>query len=248
MMFGVCLTNTKDFLTFRASVRNKNLDTVKVISAFGFPVSWNQQTRAQILALTPNTIVRSITGDPSYMQSWKMTRDFVYPDWKRLYKEIFPWYDIKPDILIEIGNEPNLDNSIDPYIYRYYLQDCINQCREVFPLAQIITPGLQQNELEQDWFSIFSLDNEDYVPLNADYTGIHIYDHLNLELQNPRIQQTLQWGKRLGKPLFCTELGINKPKATRVERYRFFTSEIGGNAVYYHYNAARDIDPQYHEV
>lgn len=248
MMFGVCLTNTKDFLTFRASVRKNNLDTVKVISAFGFPVSWNQQTRAQILALTPNTIVRSVTGDPSYMQSWKMTRDFVYPDWKRLYKEIFPWYDIKPDILIEIGNEPNLDDSIDPYIYRYYLLDCIHHCREHFPLARIITPGLQQNGLEQQWFQIFSLDNEKVEPLDADYTGIHVYGHDDVPFTNTRIQQSIQWAKQLGKPLFCTELGINTPRATRLERYRYFASASSIDAVYYHYNAARDIDPQYHEV
>jgi len=108
-MRGIILTNNQgNFLEFRKTVRKYNYDTVKVVSAWGIGKSWDTVTRAQMLALTPYTIVRTVTGDPSYKDSWNGKREYVYPDSKRAIAEITPWYAIKPDILIEIGNEPNL--------------------------------------------------------------------------------------------------------------------------------------------
>jgi hypothetical protein len=247
-MRGIILTNNQgDFLAFRKAVRKYSYDTVKVVTEWGTGKAWDTITRAQILALTPYTIVRTVTGDPSYRNSWNGKRDYVYPDTKRAIAEIAPWYAIKPDILIEIGNEPNINNSVNPWNYRYYLQDTLTELRKVFPLAKFISTGLIQNSYELEWYQVLGKEQTPVLP-QFDYIGVHLYEDTQLFINEldvtPKTQKTINLARQFG-PLFITEMGINKASNDRRLRdYTALTALYPG--VVYHYNSALDIDPQYH--
>lgn len=245
-MKGIILTNYEnDFLRFRNTVRKYQFDTVKVVTAWGTGKAWDQLTRAQILALTPYTIVRTVTGDPSYKENWKKDREYVYPDSKRAIAEIQPWYAIKPDILIEIGNEPNLP-TVDVWTWRYYLRETLITLRKAFPLAKFISGGLIQNEYEFEWYTILG-EKEIPVLSTFDYIGVHLYEHeqfyINSYDTTEKTTASLVRARKYGIP-FITEMGINKSLMPRYTEYTRLLSFTHG--VIYHYNTARDIDPQYH--
>lgn len=246
-MRGIILTNNQgNFLEFRKTVRKYSYDTVKVVTEWGTGKTWDTITRAQILALTPYTIVRTVTGDPSYQDSWKRDRKYVYPDAKRAIAEIAPWYAIKPDIFIEIANEPNLP-TVDPWSWRFYLQDTLIACRNVFPLAKFISGGLIQNDKEQEWYHILGKSLTPVLP-QFDYVGVHLYEDTQFFVNEldvtPKTQKTINLARQFG-PLFITEMGINK--ASNDRRFRDYTALTAlYPGVVYHYNSALDIDPQYH--
>jgi hypothetical protein len=235
-MFGVILTHTKSLNEFRQYVRKYKLDTIKVVTGWGLPDRWSTNNRAQLLAMTQNTVIRTVSGDPSF--GGNISGDFTYPDGKRCIAELEPWLSIKPDALVEIGNEPNLPH-VDRWIYLYHLQETLKSLQQRFPLATFISPGLIQNELEGTWYTT-RLD----VWNQFDYTGVHLYEHETF-INSERTKRTLTIAPK--QEIFITECGINKVNPNRVIEYTQLTrARSRAGVTWYHYNDKKDIDPQYH--
>lgn len=244
-MFGVVLTQAHSFDEFRTFVKKNTLDTIKVVTAWG--LSWEDQrsnNRALICSLTPNTVVRTKSGDPSYLLA---TRHPI-PDY--VVQEIEPWYRCKRDIIIEIGNEPNLFSSESRYFYEYrwYLLETIKVCRRHFPLARIMSTALQPDYNVQAWFSVFNEKGSNVHDV-VDYVGVHAYEHTTF-LPNSAYAQTrhLQKIEQMYAPykdkLFFSELGINGVSNRKLQEYRVIGDRYP--TTYYHYVQDEGVDSQYH--
>lgn len=248
MFLGPVLTNEKD-ITRLIAYRNKGkYDAVKVITGWGLQSGWNSITRAQLLTLTPNPIIRTTGGDPSN----RSVDPFLNPD--KTEAEIEPWVMYKPDVMIELGNEPNIANWTNESIwaYRYFLDLTIKRIRNKFPLVHIIAPALIVNEYMNKWLDICG-----DVMSTADSIGVHAYEHYGFIGSHEARTNQLQivnavYTRRFpNKSLVLTEFGVNHvpmPKSQKVQIYRDLLSYLPSvylGATFYHLNAAMDIDPQY---
>jgi hypothetical protein len=241
MYFGPVLTNAKDIPSLMEYRNAGRFDAIKVITSWGLDTGWNSISRAQLLTLTPNPIVRTSVGDPSN----KSVNQYLIPE--EVITEISPWVLYKPDVMIELGNEPNSNNKVDPWVYRYYLNETIKRIREVFRYARVISPALIVNEYTEQWVDIL----HDVVS-TCDYVGIHAYEHHTFDPYTilPRTKQLeIMNAYYIGAPKILTEFGINVGvKRDKMLDYRELlinlTDYVG--AYFYHYNMRGDIDPQYH--
>lgn len=248
-LWGPVITNLwgiYKFLSYKnkAALEHMPYNAIKVITSWGMP--WNDLTRAQVLATVPNAIVRTTAGDPSN----KSASVYLLPD--VVVEELRPWVAIKPDVMIELGNEPNI-KDVDPWIYRWWLKESIIRCRREFPAAHIISPALIHNDSVTTWLDIMA-----DVMAMADSIGIHVYEHYGFIGTFPAktnqfaLLDKAHHAKFPAKPFILTEFGINDPptpKKVKHRRYYEFVQSLpprylGG--LYYHINEANDIDPQYH--
>lgn len=243
-MFGMVLTNAPSFDHVRSIVKKQRLDTIKVVTYWGLP--WDEQSnnnRALICSLTPNTIVRTVSGDSSNPQG------SLHPIPEKVIEEIKPWYECKRDIIIEIGNEPNMHANTEMYIYtyRWYLNECIKACRKHFPLAQIMSTALQPDRQVQHWYDIFSARDMNIYD-SVDYVGVHAYEHMSFQtdaiIATNHMKYMLDIYKGYKARLFFSELGINGRNPNKLEEYRTISNEFP--TTYYHYCFDRMVDSAYH--
>lgn len=277
---GVILTYVDKLETLEDCVRRGNYDTVKVVTGWGLPQGWDDKTRARVVAMVPNLIVRTVSGDPSYARPfdplsgktlagatgpdanyWKY--DFLNPD--LVEQEITPWYKLKPDIMIELGNEPNVYNQDDDFIWRwaYFLELTIKRCRQVFPHATLISPGFMMDERGK-MKRFYEIGQQQIA--QCDYVGVHFYEYFAFTPdQAPAIKGELRDAIQLHQQFFpdmawyITEYGIhNTDRVPRREKGSRYARLVHGGdgwpalpinvagAVYYHLQMKGDIHPEYH--
>lgn len=277
---GVVLTYVESLDTLEDCVQLGGYDVVKVVSGWGLPQGWNDDTRRRVVAMVPNLIVRTVSGDPSYArpvdplskkhmpgarganaQYWEY--DFLNPD--RVVAEIAPWYALKPDLMIELGNEPNVFNQDDEFIWRwaYFLEETIKRCRASFPQATLISPGFMMDAAGkmQRFYEIA----QRQIAM-CDYVGVHFYEYYAFKPdQGPATKGELRDAVALHQQFFpdmawyITEYGIHNtdqvPRGEKGARYaRLVHSGEGwpalplnvAGAVYYHLQTRGDIHPEYH--
>ena len=251
MFFGPIVTNMgsrASFVDTLARWDKQNFTSVKVITGWGLSGGWSSNDRAQILSLTPNPIVRTVAGDPS-------SRRHPLPHPGIIIDELRTWLDMKFNLMVELGNEPNIRPVEDRFIweYRYFLDQSIDLVRRMYPHAHIIAPALIVNETAQRWFDICK-----DIFTKCDSVGIHAYEHISF-LSAKDIPRTNQLStvnamyEGIKKPKVMTEYGINDSKVAKVAKLTEYRQmlpvlrTIGYiGATFYHVNVKEDIDPQYH--
>ncbi len=127
-------------------------DAKKVVNAdWGQPDGgWSDENMQRVLHEIPGvTIVRTHTGDQGFR--W----NFPFPE--QVAAEIRPWYQRHRGIWVEIGNEPNTAEWRDaPAQERHdwlwgwctWFGQTIRRCRNEFPEATFVSPGLGPIEQE----------------------------------------------------------------------------------------------------
>lgn len=277
---GVILTYVETLDTLEDCVRAGGYDVVKVVTGWGMPRGWDTATRKRVIGMVPNLIVRTVSGDPSYArphdplaggpipgakgpncQYWEY--DFLNPD--KVQQEIQPWYELKPDIMIELGNEPNVFNQDDDFIWRwaYNLEQTVNRCREAFPRATLISPGFMMDQ-RGNMRRFYEIAQKQIAM--CDYVGVHFYEYYAFKPdQAPATKGELRDAVQLHQQFFpdmawyITEYGIHNtdqtPRQVKGERYaRLLHGNDGwptlpinvAGAVYYHLQMKGDIHPEYH--
>ena len=252
MQHGIVLTSVKDVDQLDDCVRRGGYNTVKVVTAWGVKDGgWNDQNMRRVLAMTPNVIVRTATGDPSFLDE----EGFYFIDPNRTVAEITPWYNRNPNIIIELGNEPNIRPQIQTQIYRWVfnLKETINRVRMTFPLAKIIAPAVMIDKPDAEIYLDLAKDQMK----RCDYIGGHLYEHFGWFGTYPAStgQYTtllrLYLNYFIDTPWYITELGINDPKTPAAEkgkRYAEFVKradkKIKG-VVYYHLETQGEVNKNY---
>jgi hypothetical protein len=277
---GVVLTYVDSLDTLEDCLHLGGYDAVKVVTGWGLASGWNPDARKRVLNMVPNVIVRTVSGDPSYARPYDPLAggprpgakgkdaqywDYDFPNPQRCEEEIREWYSIRPDILVEIGNEPNVFNQDDDFIWRwaYFLEQTIKHCKEVFPQAKFISPGFMMDargnmrrfyEIAQQQLRLF------------DYIGVHFYEYYAFKPdQAPATKGELRDAMDLhqqffaDKPWYITEYGINDtqqvPMPEKGARYARLVHAGDGwpilpnnvvGAVYYHLAMKGDLHPEYH--
>lgn len=207
MFYGPVLTNVQSMARLFEYRTQLRFDSIKVITSWGLDSGWNDTTRAQILTLTPNPVVRTTYGDPSN----KGKIAYAMPYAQNVVEEIEPWIRFKPDLIVEVGNEPNIGIMPTQFIweYRYHLSEAIKLLRAKFPMVRIIAPGFIVNKTMKEWLSIVG-----DVFATADYIGVHAYEHVTYTdsttlPKTNHLQEKTDLLAYLKKPLILTEFGIN---------------------------------------
>ncbi|NTU80147.1 MAG: hypothetical protein HGA45_12200, partial [Chloroflexales bacterium] len=277
---GVVLTYVDTLDTLADCVRLGGYDVVKVVTGWGLPQSWNDDTRKRVAAMVPNLIVRTVSGDPSYArpvdplskrhmpgakgpnaQYWEY--DFLNPD--KVEQEIAPWYALKPNIMIELGNEPNVFNQDDDFIWRwaYFLEQTVKRCRDIFPRATLISPGFMM-DAAGNMRRFYEIAQKQIAM--CDYVGVHFYEYYAFKPdQAPATKGELREAVQLHQQFFpdmawyITEYGIhNTDQVPRPEKGARYARLVHGSdgwpalpinvagAVYYHLQTKGDIHPEYH--
>lgn len=277
---GVVLTYVDSLDTLEDCVRIGGYDVVKVVTGWGLPRGWEESDRRRVIAMVPNLIVRTKSGDPSYARPvdplskkhiagatgpnatyWNY--DFLNPD--QVVEEITPWYALKPEIMIELGNEPNVFNQDDDFIWRwaYFLEQTIKRCRAAFPQATLISPGFMMDPAGR--MRRFYEIGRAQIAM-CDYVGVHFYEYYAFKPdQGPATKGELRDAITIHQEFFpdmawyITEYGIhNTDQVPRHEKgVRYARLVHGGDgwpalpvnvagAVYYHLQTKGDIHPEYH--
>jgi hypothetical protein len=248
MFFGPVLTN-EDTIDRLLDYRNAGgFTSFKLVTGWGLTRGWNSISRAQALTAVPFPIVRTTVGDPS-----NATVDpFLNPD--KVEQELEPFIRYKPDLMVELGNEPNIHYWTNEAIwaYRYFLDLSITRIRTRFPRVHIIAPALIINDEMNRWLDILY-----DVLWKTDSIGVHAYEHygfigtLPAKTNQLQIANAVYPRRFINKPLVLTEFGINHhamPKQEKLKLYRELLPQLPPvyiGATFYHLNAKGDIDPQY---
>ncbi len=259
---GVVLTFVNNLDQLQDCVHRGRYDTVKVITGWGVEDGgWSHDNKVRVLNMVPHVIVRTVVGDPS--TGTPGDNEFLYPD--KVEQEIAPWYTIKQDITIELGNEPNIKQTDDDFFwkYRYFLAQAVARCREKFPKARLISPApiIGPGHNAQRFWEI----NRDAMN-DCDFIGIHAYEYYGFHATHQlaatnQMKEAMETCKQFfnHKPWYITEYGINDSKQVSVEEkgkryasmihYNLCHPQIPGNvkgAVYYHIGMKGDLHPEYH--
>jgi hypothetical protein len=258
---GVVLTYVEHLDQLEDCVRRGGYDAIKVVTGWGVEGGWTPENKARVLNMVPNVIVRTVAGDPSSSRPEDdVINDFPHPE--MVEREIAEWYHIKPSIYIEIGNEPNINDPDDAFIWqwRYYLSASIEHCRRKFPRAKLISGGLIMRNARR--FCEIAHD----VMRDCDYIGVHAYEYYGFHAsQQIAATNDLQQAVALHTEFFAdklwylTEYGINDVSVVTMQEkgYRYagmihfneshpqLPANVRG-AVYYHLGVKGDLHPEYH--
>lgn len=253
---GVIVTNAT-LPQIRDCVRLGGYNTVKVVTGWGLPSGWTDNTRREALSCTKHAIVRTVAGDPSYGGNVAHSHTYLYPD--KVLSEIAPWLEINPELWIELGNEPNViddgKNDAPIWVYRWFLNETIQKIRHYWPKARIVSPApiMEAHRRPSRWFEIMA-----DVIRSCDAVGFHAYEHLSFTRTAPPVTNDLALCQRIGmrlfsnQPWFMTEYGINDPQtpdARKGEMYAALWQTNRANyigATYYHLDtSANPLQPQY---
>lgn len=222
--YGVVLTGAS-IPELKDCVQRGRYNTIKVVTAWGLYEGWNPKTRRQVCEIAANTIVLTEVGNGVEKDA------FPYPN--VVLEQIRPWYEIKPNIIIEIGNEPNgnvwgRNRRTDDFIktWRDYFQQAVEVCRRNFPQAKLISSGIASLGIPsrdiRRWFNIAG-----DVMKQCDYIGFHIYVNTDWYNQNTGFPEIISLMKEYfsDKPWALTEFAIEDGKinpAVKGERYADF--------------------------
>jgi hypothetical protein len=268
---GVVVTHVDKLSQLADSIRHGQYDTIKVVTGWGLKGGWTSEARRELLNMAPHVIVRTVAGDPSVNPAHPSFDKF--PIHHRVVDEVRPWYAIRPDIMIEIGNEPNIPNishdSNEDFIweYKFFLSEAIERCRNEFPLAKLISPGLlidPSNPFKLERFMRFNEIRQE-VFRRCHFIGVHFYEHIGFAKKHqPPATEQLAHAIRITQQFYgdmrwyVTEYGINddmistREKGQRYAGMAFFgesSPKLPDNVAgltYYHLNMQGDIDPRYH--
>lgn len=251
---GVCLTQCYDLNQLFDAQRRGKHTAVKVVTGWGVHGGWNDAARRAALASVPFVIVRSVAGDPSFQEGAAR-----FPEASRLIAEFAPWYALRRDIVMEIGNEPNIGawagNDEYMWAYRWHLSSAIDELRKAFPGAKFCAPApiLDRAYNPERWLDVCADTMRRY-----DYVAMHAYEYFSFTRTHvPRTNQLadgIRWyGARFANvPWLLTEYGIND-RATSAhhkgEAYARFVKSLPAQfkaATYYHVCVASDVHPEYH--
>jgi D-sedoheptulose 7-phosphate isomerase len=275
----VILTYVETLDQLEECIKAGEYDAVKVVTGWGLASGWNAETRARVLKMVPNVIVRTVSGDPSYARPFDPISgprpgaigphaqywDYDFPDPNKVEQEIAEWYSIRPDIMIEIGNEPNVYNQDDDFIWRwnYFLDQSIQRCRERFPQAKLISPGFMMDPRGKIT-RFYEIAQQTLA--KCDYIGVHFYEYYAFKPdQGPATKGELRDAIELHQRFFAnklwyvTEYGIHDTKQTaQAEKGRRYAALLHADegypalppnvagAVYYHLAFKGDLHPEYH--
>jgi hypothetical protein len=259
---GVVLTFVNNLDQLEDCVRRGGYDTVKVITGWGVDEGgWSAANKTRVLNMVPNVIVRTVAGDPS--TGTPGTNDYLKVE--QVEQELTEWYRIKPDIIIELGNEPNIKNTDDDFFwkYRYFLAASVAHCRSKFPKVRLISPApiIGPNYNHRRFWEI----NRDAMS-DCDFIGIHAYEYYGFHASHQlaatnQLKEAIEICQQLfnHRPWYITEYGVNDSKQVTVEekgrRYAQMVHHhmshppLPGNvkgAVYYHIGMKGDLHPEYH--
>ncbi len=250
-LFGPVLTNTRDAASFIEHYRAGKFSAAKVITGWGLDSGWDLRSRAAVVAMTPRLMVRSVTGDPSYRRG----TTFLDPD--QAVEEFRPWVRLRPDIWLELGNEPDVAGSEEStiWVYRYWLGKTIERLRREFPRARLVAPAMRINH-DPRWPRWYEVMHD--VMNECDSIGMHFYGFHRVFApkgeDSDQLVYALQTAVRYfaRKSIAVTEFGIHDPQmpaAAKLAQYRDFAQRAPARvtwALYYHICDRRDIQPEYH--
>lgn len=218
-MRGVILTHTNNLDTFVDALNDNQLGILKIVT--GWP-QWNEAMIRKV-ADVPRLIVRTKTGDGLQI------------DADTALAELAPFYKVRQDLLIEVGNEPNKVYATNDQIYEYRWH-CVQIARRVLltmPRARLIMPALIDNADMDRWYDILG----DLV-MSYNYIGLHVYEWSNFTpAGTDQLKRGLAAAERLrqkygAKPSMITELGIHDVKLSplsKARRYRAVMNTLPGN-------------------
>jgi hypothetical protein len=239
-------------------MRQGGYDAKKVITAaWGSPSggAWTQADRARVLFDIPGiTIVRTLAGDQGFPHN--------FPDPERVVAELRPWWELHHGIWAEIGNEPNTQEwSADErarndwlWTWRYLWGQAIDRCRQEFPGATFISPGL--GPLEEEAWHIVCGD----VFARADKIGFHAFTPNSFVTDQDWLGRILPVLGRHDpdRRWFLIEYGVHNPAMAARDKGAEYAgmvhfgqsrpalpSNVEG-AVYFHLDTARTREPEYH--
>lgn len=254
-LYGPVLTNASTVSNFVSSYFTNKFSAAKVVTAWGIDGGWNETNRRLLTTNVSRLIVRSVAGDPSYHGAqW-------YPEPEALVQEFRPWVALKPDLWLEVGNEPDViwdrlnpegrgsDQAI--WEYRYWLDQAERRLRREFPQAKLIGPSPRVGHYSNwtRWLEIMA-----DVLLRFDTVSLHLYGwHRIVDDGKGELVAAKPVYDKLfpGKSVAVTELGIHDPSqtpASKLAAYRSFARSAPENwrwVLFYHYNARRDVHPEY---
>jgi hypothetical protein len=220
---GVVLTHVEHLGQLADCLSRGGHDTVKVVTQFGIDGGWNAENRSRLLRMVPNVIVRTVFGDPSFDNH---NPKFRFPFANQVKDELKDWYDIRQDIMFEIGNEPNIDDPDDGFIFDYksHLNSAIDVCRSEFKNAELISPGLMidaNNKFEH--FHAIAAD----AFRRCKFIGLHFYEHVGFaKAHQPPTTKNLRDAIRVARQFYgdklwyVTEYGINDAGLSMGEKGR----------------------------
>lgn len=252
-LFGPVLTHAKTLDGFLDYWRRGGFNAAKVVTGWGIGQGgWSQENKQKILRTIDNLVLRTTAGDPQNPNAGP----YLYCD--AVYAEAVDWLRIKPDLWVELGNEPDVlwerEGRTEQVIwnYRYWLIETIKRLRSEFPAIRIIAPapriGIPGWER---WLEI----TRDVAYGSADAVALHLYGWHTIVGDGKREYESARGVyNRLfpGKLVAVTELGINDPgmpATSKLQSYREFACNAPVNwrwVLFYHYNERRDIHPEYH--
>lgn len=254
-LFGPVLTNTPTVGAFVSSYTLNRFSAAKVISGWGVDGGWTVTGRELLVRSVPRLIVRSVAGDPSF-RGWGAK---WYPDPDLLVEEFRPWVALRPDIWLEVGNEPDVVWDTNPvnrpelsiWVYHYWLELALRRLRAEFPRARLIAPSPRVGHYPE-WYRWLEIRSE--VTAQFDAVSLHLYGwHQIIGDGKGELEAAKPVYDRLfpGKSVALTEVGIHNPEMPhqrKLELYRDFARAVPENwrwVLFYHYNARRDIHPEY---
>lgn len=173
---GPILTHTPSPRDLRAALSLARADCLKVVATHGLAGGWTAAAIAEVVAMTPLTIVRFRTGDPSYGDG-----SYAIPDARQALDEGAAWYRAAPErIVFEIGNEPRQPAPGRPIpdlgAYVAGLDAVITACRTMFPHARLLAPAHSLNDPGQDAEVARWLRACAPAYLRCDGAALHAYD------------------------------------------------------------------------
>lgn len=262
MIHGVILTQCNTLDNIAASIQRGGYNALKVVTGWGY--EWSKANIQRVAWLTPNLIIRTVAGDPSYNNG-----SHSYPEVNRILAEISTWHLIRSDIYVEIGNEPNvrtnwkIDDAPEGFVweYRWHLLNTIKHVRAVFPRVRIIAPAalLEPSKKPDRWLELMA-----DAMKQCDFIGVHAYEYDAFLASERRKGSTgqLQMLRDLhlrhfaDKDWLLTEYGINDPPlsaATKGKRYAALLKGKGSPALpkqvvgglMFHYCDMTDNYPEY---
>ena len=256
--FGPVLTNAPSAASFVANYQQHGFNSAVVVTGWGIDNGWDGARRKLVADNVGELIIRSTVGDPSNRNTlW-------FPFAHTLVEEFRPWVAVKPNVLLAVGNEPDVvwerpdvmtfhDKEEAIWVYRYWLDDAERNLRREFPGVRLIAPSPRVGVPGwQRWLDIMA-----DVLGRFDILSAHVYGWHRLATvygqdtdQFPLIRD--YYNRRFpGKPVAITEMGIhdvNQPASQKLAHYRQFAKGLPANwrwALFYHYNARKDIDKEY---
>lgn len=232
-LLGLTPTYVPDLLALGRALSAMRADLLKVCP-WGLPGGWTPTTRGQAARMASVLLYRTLHGDPSAYDG-----RHAHPYDHDVEREALDWLAVRPDLVVEIGNEPNVGPPVDMHGYAHHLDKAIDKLhalRQRFPQLQILPPALSIDPRAPDvdaWLTV--LGPQLRRPEVNGFT-VHAYSEAQLERGLALAEQHAP-----GKSVWVTEFGLNQelPAPTRGREYwRVLRDAPIHAAVLYHLDMA----------